>query len=92
MIIITYRVDSGAITAEQCQKKDARGREISTRLNQNMASFDGLNQGLWWRSLLIKNLVSRRCRGYRWRYIWCKTVYRPRQWLANNLSADGVAR
>ncbi len=44
-IIITYRVDSRVQSPLWSNvQKDTRAREISTRLNQNMASFGRLNQ------------------------------------------------
>ncbi len=74
-IIITYRVGFEWCNHrhEQCPKKKMhREREISTRLNQNMASFWRAKSGLCGKQGTTIKIWYRRCRGYRWRYIWCK--------------------
>ncbi len=60
---------------EQCPK-DARAREISTRLNQIWQVFDGLNQGFGGVANTIKNLIIVAAGVIGGPVHWCKTVYR----------------
>ena len=82
-IVITYRVDSsGALTAiSNIQKKMYESeRALNSTQSKYGKFFDGLNQGFGGVANTIKKFG-----------IVAAGVYRPRQWLANNTSADGFA-